>query len=195
MKEIKTVHTERKNKPRLYRLTSIALASVIMAICSWITVPGVIPFTLQTMGLFLTLGLLGGLDGTIAVAVYILLGIIGVPVFSGFGSGIGHILGATGGYIVGFIFSGLLYMLLSAIRTPDKMWLKMLYMLGGAVAYFAFGTLWFSFIWSGASGDVVSALSKCVLPFIIPDLIKLIIAGVISDRVCRALEKSGLSRG
>ena len=182
----------RENRPRLYRLTSIALAAVIITVCSWITVPGVIPFTLQTMGVFLALGLLGGVDGTIAIAVYVLLGLVGIPVFSGFRAGAGHLMGATGGYIIGFLLSGLLYILLSAIKKPDKTLLKIIYMLAGLAVCYLFGTLWFAYVWSGASGGFLGALSVCVVPFIIPDLVKIALAGVISDRVGKALEKSGL---
>ena len=182
----------RANRPRLFRLTSIALAAVIIAVCSWITVPGIIPFTLQTMGVFIALGLLGGVDGTAAVAVYILLGSAGLPVFSGFRGGAGHLMGATGGYIIGFLLSGVLYMLLSAVKKPDKMILKMLYMLAGLIVCYLFGTLWFSYVWTDASGDFIRALSVCVVPFIIPDIVKIALAGIISDRVGKALDKSGL---
>lgn len=183
-----------RNSPRLYRLTSIALAAVIICVCSWVTVPGVIPFTLQTMGVFFALGLLGGRDGTVSAAVYLLLGAVGLPVYSGFGSGIGHLFGATGGYMIGFLLAGLFYWLMSAVKKPDKMWIKALYMLGGLIICYLFGTLWFSYIWTKASGDFVYALSVCVVPFIIPDLIKLALAALLSDRVGRALDKSGFPR-
>ena len=75
----------------------IALMAVLMAVCSWISVPMEIPFTMQTFALFCALGLLGGRRGTIAVLVYILMGAIGLPVFSGFGGGLGRLLGVTGG--------------------------------------------------------------------------------------------------
>ena len=90
-----------------------ALMAVIITICSWISIPLVVPFTLQTFAIFFALVFLGGTYGTISITVYILLGIIGVPVFSGFKSGIAAITGPTGGYIVGFVFSGLLFLLLT----------------------------------------------------------------------------------
>ena len=84
-------------------LTLIALFAVIIAICSWVTIPFyVVPFTLQTLGIFLTLRFLGSKRGTVAIAVYLVLGALGVPVFAGFTGGIGRLLGPTGGYLVGF---------------------------------------------------------------------------------------------
>ena len=87
----------------------IALMAVLLAVCSWISVPAPVPFTLQTFGVFCALGLLGGRRGSTAVLLYILLGAVGLPVFSGFQGGLGKLLGPTGGYILGFLLSALLY--------------------------------------------------------------------------------------
>ena len=93
------------------KLAYTALMAVVLCICSWITVPFAVPFTMQTFAVFCSLLLLGGKLGTLSIGVYILLGMVGLPVFSGFRGGIGHIIGPTGGYIVGFLFSGLFYIL------------------------------------------------------------------------------------
>ena len=92
---------------RTKNMVQISLFAVIMAICAWISIPTVIPFTLQTFAVFLAVGVLGGKRGTAAICVYLLLGIIGIPVFSGGRAGIGVILGTAGGYMIGWIFSGL----------------------------------------------------------------------------------------
>ena len=76
--------------------------AALMAVCSWISIPTAIPFTLQTMAVFLAVGLLGGKRGTLAVTAYVLLGAVGAPVFANFSGGIGILLGQTGGYILGF---------------------------------------------------------------------------------------------
>ena len=81
-----------------------AMFAVVMAACSWISVPYVVPFTMQTFAVFLAVGVLGGKRGTLAVLVYILLGCVGIPVFSGFSGGVGILMGSTGGYIVGFLW-------------------------------------------------------------------------------------------
>ena len=82
----------------------IGLFAVVIAICSWISIPTVVPFTLQTFAVFLAVAILGGKRGTLSVIVYVLLGADGLPVFSGFKGGFGVLLNTTGGYIIGFIF-------------------------------------------------------------------------------------------
>ena len=87
-------------------LTRVALMTAILAVCGWITIPlpePMVPFTLQTFGVFLCLLLLGGRDGTLAIAAYLLLGAVGAPVFSSFRGGLGVLLGSTGGYLTGFL--------------------------------------------------------------------------------------------
>ena len=76
-------------KTKTYDLAYIAIFAVVMAVCSWISIPMTVPFTLQTFGVFMAVGVLGGKRGTLAVLVYILLGVVGVPVFAGFSGGIG----------------------------------------------------------------------------------------------------------
>ena len=95
-------------KLRIVDMAYIALFAALMAVCSWISIPATVPFTLQTFAIFAALGLLGGKRGTVAVAVYLLLGAIGVPVFAGFQGGIGALLGTTGGYLLGFLLSALI---------------------------------------------------------------------------------------
>ena len=92
-------------RSKTYDIVYIAVFAVIMAICSWISIPAAVPFTLQTFGVFVAVGVLGGKRGTLSILVFILLGAIGVPVFAGFSGGIGVLAGTTGGYIIGFLFS------------------------------------------------------------------------------------------
>lgn len=76
-------------------LAYIALMAALIALCAWISVPlGPVPFTMQTFGIFAALGLLGGRRGTLAFLIYLLLGIVGLPVFSGFSAGAGVLFGA-----------------------------------------------------------------------------------------------------
>ena len=92
-------------------LAYVAVCAALMAVCSWISIPATVPFTLQTFAVFCSLGLLGGRRGTAAILVYLLLGALGVPVFAGFSGGIGILFGTTGGYLLGFILMGLIYWL------------------------------------------------------------------------------------
>ena len=98
---------ETKAKLTVRDMAYIAIFAVVMAVCSWISIPYVVPFTLQTFAIFLAVGVLGGKRGTLAVLVYILLGCVGLPVFAGFTGGLGIVLGSTGGYIVGFLVQAL----------------------------------------------------------------------------------------
>ena len=98
--------TMQQNKTR--DIVFIGIFAALIAICSWISIPTTVPFTLQTMGVFTAVGLLGGKRGSLAVLVYILLGLVGLPVFAGFSGGVGVLFGTTGGYIIGFLASALL---------------------------------------------------------------------------------------
>lgn len=162
----------------------IALFTALLAVCSWISVPTAIPFTMQTFGVFLTIGLLGGKRGTAAILTYLLLGAVGLPVFSGFTGGIGHILGPTGGYIIGFILTALLMWLAEALMGKS---LKVLAasMIAGLIICYAFGTAWFILVYTKNTGEIglMTALGWCVFPYIIPDVIKIILAVLLTRRL------------
>ncbi|ADU26227.1 biotin transporter BioY [Ethanoligenens harbinense] len=163
--------------PRTAATVYIALFAVLIAVCSWISIPGIVPFTLQTFAIFCTVGLLGGKRGTVSVLVYILLGIIGIPVFAGFSGGIGALLGPTGGYIIGFVFLALVYWLITKLL-GTKLLFTIIAMAVGLLTVYAFGTVWFMVVYSQKSGAVslIATLGWCVFPFIIPDLIKMAIS-------------------
>ena len=84
-------------------LARMAICTALIVVCSWLTVPFTVPFTMQTFAIFFTVCLLGPWQGMISILVYILLGAVGVPVFSGFRGGLDALLGPTGGYILGFL--------------------------------------------------------------------------------------------
>ncbi|HPF88163.1 MAG TPA: biotin transporter BioY [Candidatus Limiplasma sp.] len=152
----------------------IALFAVLLAVCAWISIPATVPFTLQTMGLFLAMGLLGGKRSVLAVLVYLLLGMVGIPVFSGFRGGFGVLTGITGGYLIGFLFAALIYWLITA-HGKGSIWRMILGMAAGLLIDYAFGTVWFMLFYAKAYGAIGlwAALMMCVIPYIIPDLIKL----------------------
>ncbi len=167
----------------------IAVFAALMAICSWISIPTTVPFTLQTFAVFLAVRLLGGKRGTLSVLVYILLGAIGVPVFAGFSGGFGVILGSTGGYIIGFIASALIMWAFEK-WVGRKNWMYAISMLLGLIACYAIGTVWFNAIYvseDGSKAGLIATLSWCVFPFIIPDIIKIALAMIIGSN--RQLQK------
>lgn len=141
---------------------------------------------MQTFCIFLTLYILGGANGTKAILLYLLLGAIGLPVFSGFKAGLSILAGPTGGYLIGFIFIGLSYLLGEKIFSSRG---KFLFLILGLCICYAFGTGWFVYISNSGSSSVsiLQALSLCVLPYIIPDLIKLLLASKLSAKLAPKL--------
>ncbi|MCQ2512877.1 MAG: biotin transporter BioY [Lachnospiraceae bacterium] len=170
------------------RMTLIAMMTCLMAVCSWITIPAVVPFTMQTFAVFSALLLLGGKSGLISIALYVLLGCIGVPVFSGFQGGIWHIIGPTGGYIIGFIFTAIFYLLFEPLYQKKDI-LKLPILAGGLFLCYFIGTVWFRTIYEmrGTAYSIGAVISLCVLPYIIPDVIKLVLAWIISKKIRKAI--------
>lgn len=164
----------------------IGQCAALIAICSWITIPSVVPFTMQTFAVFLTVGLLGGKRGTIAVIVYLLLGAAGLPVFSGFSGGLAYMMGATGGYIIGFIATALVMWFFERKFGTSRRVLIISMVIGLLVCY-AFGTAWFVTVYTKNTGAIGlgSALSLCVIPYIIPDALKIALAALLCRRLKR----------
>ena len=173
-----------RSKIQTLDMVYIAIGIALISVCSWISVPTAVPFTLQTFAVFLVLSLLGGKRGTIATVLYVILGTLGLPIFSHFTGGIGVILGSTGGYIVGFIFMGLIYMLAERMF-GQKRFARIIALVIGLIVCYAFGTAWFMYVYTRDTGAVglFAVLGWCVFPFIIPDIIKLVLALMIAKRV------------
>lgn len=163
-----------------YRIVYTGIFAVLLMICSWLSIPFVIPITLQTFGVFLTILCLGGKQGTWTILIYLLLGAVGIPAFSSFGAGFGYLLGNTGGYVLGFVFIGLTAWLFETLFGKNLL-IQISSIILGLMICYTFGTFWFVFI-SGSS-SILAALSICVFPFIIPDLLKLAMACLICKRL------------
>lgn len=181
--------TRGKTPFRTADLGYMALSAVLIAVCSWISVPAAVPFTMQTFAVCFVLSALGGKRGTMAILVYLLLGAAGIPVFAQFKSGLANLLGSTGGYLVGFVFMGLLYWLVTGLL-GKKLWVEILALVLGLAALYAFGTAWFLLVYTRTNGamGLMSVLGLCVIPFILPDLVKLGLAVTLARRVSRALK-------
>lgn len=172
-------------------MTQIAMCTALMAICSWISFPiGAVPITLQTMAVCIATAMLGFKKGILSVLLYIALGAIGVPVFSNFGSGVTKLLGPTGGYIIGFIFTAVIVGIFVE-KLGRKIWVLAVSMVIGILVCYAFGTAWFIVVYTnrGTEMPLAQALSLCVTPFLIPDAVKIIIATIITNRVHPLVEK------
>jgi biotin transport system substrate-specific component len=165
--------TANKPKFRTVELAYIAIGAALIAVCAWITIPFTVPFTMQLFAVFFVLTVLGGRNGTIAIAVYLLLGSIGIPVFSGFKGGFGVLIGMTGGYLVGMLLIGLVYWLMTKLLKPS-VWTELIAFAIGLLLCYAFGTLWFSTL--NGEKSFYASLAVCVVPFILPDVLKLALA-------------------
>lgn len=180
--EVDTNTAVQKNIFSTKDMTLIAMFAVLMAVCSWISIPTQVPFTLQTFAVFCALGVLGGKRGFFAVLVYVLLGAVGVPVFAGFTGGIGVLLGTTGGYILGFILSAGFYWLTEKLL-GDGLVVRIISMVIGLALCYAFGTVWFMEVYAKTKGgiDLMTALKWCVIPFLLWDAGKIFLSVVISE--------------
>ena len=158
------------------------LFAALLAICAWISLPlGSIHFTLQTFGIFLALLTLGGKWGSVSILVYIALGAMGLPVFSGFQGGIGVLFGPTGGCIIGFMLTALLYWLANSLLGKKPL-VQIAALCAGLLVCYLVGWLWYCrfapmnfFFWC--------------FPYLLPDGGKLILAYFLARRLSRALQK------
>ena len=177
-----------KPKMRTVDMAYIAMFAVVMAVCAWISIPAAVPFTLQTLGVFLAVGMLGGKRGTLAVLIYLLLGAVGMPVFAGFNGGLGYMLGSTGGYIVGFALSALTMWGFEAML-GRKTWVLAVSMVLGLAVCYAFGTAWFMVVYARNTGAIglMTALGWCVIPYIVPDLVKIALALLLQKLLSSAI--------
>ena len=176
--------SESKSRFSVRDLCYIAIGAALIAVCSWLSVPFTVPFTLQSFAVCFLAALLGWKRGVLAVLVYMLLGAFGLPVFSGFRAGLGVLLGVTGGYIVGFLLTALAVGLI-AERFPGKLFPLIPAMLLGMLLCYACGTAWFVIVYTRSSGPigVLGALNLCVFPFLIPDALKCALAIVLALRL------------
>ena len=171
-------------------LALIAMGAALIAVCSWIAVPTAIPFTLQTFAVCLVTALFGLRMGLWTVAVYLLLGAVGAPVFSGFKGGLAALLGTTGGYLVGFLFTALVVGI-SVDRLGRKLPVLVVSMALGILLCYTFGTAWFVLVYTRSKGpiSVGTALAWCVLPYLLPDAVKIALASFLTGRLYPLMQK------
>ena len=167
-------------------IATVSLGAALMCICSWIQIPSAIPFTLQTFALFFIATALGFKKSLAATVVYIFLGAVGLPVFSGFQGGIGALMGATGGFILAFIPASVIVSL-TCKKFGKGVVSTSVCCLAGLFVCYAAGVLWYSFVYGG--GKLLSGFFVCVLPFIIPDIAKILLAATVSKRIKPIINK------
>ena len=172
-------------------LTLTALMTAIICVLGPLSVPlpfSPVPISLTMIGIYLAVYAVGMWRGTVAFIVYLLLGLVGLPVFSGFTGGPGKLLGPTGGYLIGFIFTALI-----SGFFIGRFWRKYLLsavgmILGIAVAY-VFGTVWLAY---SAGMTFSQALAAGVIPYVGFDLIKIVVLMLVGPEVRKALIRANL---
>ncbi len=166
----------------------ISLFASLIAVSSYITVPLFVPVTLGNFAVLLTSSVLGGRRGTLSVFVYLMLGVLGLPVFSGFRGGISAILDVTGGYLIGYLLSSFFMWATEKAMTKSRA-LRISRMTAAVLIQYAIGTLWYAFVYVGGEDTVGTVLAVTVLPFVIPDAIKILLAEYISSRLKKSFVK------
>ena len=180
-----------KGKISISAMAEVAVITAVICILAPISIPvGPVPISLGLLAIFLGVYILGAKKGTIAVAIYILIGMVGLPVFTGFSGGFGKVLGPTGGYIIAYIPLAIIAGIFID-RFYDRIWLQVAGMLIGLAVLYAVGTIWLAF---QAGLDVRAALMAGVIPFIPFDLAKIAISIVLGRAVRKALRRAGIKR-
>ncbi len=166
----------------------VALMTAMICIVAPFTIPiGAVPISLATLVLYFVAYILGWKKGCLACLLYLLIGFVGIPVFSGFSGGVGKLFGATGGYFFGY----LLLVWITGWFAEHFSGKKIFYFLGmllGTAACYAVGTAWFVYV---AKAGITAAVTACILPFIPGDLIKMAVAVVMAPAVRGRLVKAG----
>lgn len=167
----------------------IAVMTAVICVLGPLSVPiGVIPVSFTNLAIYLAIYVLGCRRGVISYVVYLLIGMVGVPVFSGFTGGVAKLFGPTGGYLIGFIFMAIICGIVID-KFECKFVPSMIGMIVGTIVCYFFGTAWLAY---QAGMSFQAALAAGVLPFIIPDLVKMVIAAVVGVQIRRQLQRAGI---
>lgn len=201
------------SKTNTTTITKIALFSALQCIISPFAIVfpfSPVPLSLATLMLYLSPYILGKKNSVISCGIYLLIGLVGLPVFSGFTGGIGKVLGPTGGYMLGYLF--LVYISgwfvekwndgssgkMAAGRSNDSRSMEKHYcnylmqglgMFFGTAVCYLFGSLWLSF---QSGTEFLAALTIGVIPFIPGDVVKLFIGIMVGNVIKRRLARAGV---
>ncbi len=173
------------------KLSMIGAMTAVICILAPISVPipmSPVPISFTSLALFMALFVLGWRAGTVSYCIYLLVGVLGLPVFSGFSGGIAKLAGPTGGYLIGFVFAALIAGWIIE-RYAGKMWMSVLGMVVGMLVAYVFGTVWLAKL---TETGFVGALSIGVLPFLTGDIVKILIAAIAGPVVRKRLKQAGV---
>ncbi len=180
---------ENTQKISTRQLTLIAVMTAVTCILGPLSLPiGIVPISLTNLAIYLAVYALGTKRGTLSYIVYLFIGVVGLPVFSGFSGGFTKLLGPTGGYLIGFAFMAFI----SGIfidKFSDKIYMCFLGMVLGTIVTYLLGTAWLSY---ETKLTFNAALYAGVIPFIPGDLVKMIIASLIGPQIRKRLISAGI---
>ena len=180
---------EKNKKINTRQLTLIGVMAAVTCILGPLSLPiGVVPISLTNLAIYFAIYALGGKRGTLSYIVYLFIGLVGLPVFSGFSGGFPKLFGPTGGYLIGFVFMAFI----SGIfidKFSNKIYMCFLGMVLGTIVTYIFGTAWLAY---EAHMTFNKALAVGVLPFIPGDIVKIIIASFIGPQIKKRLISAGL---
>lgn len=179
----------KRTKFTVYELAMIGVVTAVTCVLAPLSIPiGPVPISLTNLVIYFSLYILGWKKGTVSYLVYLLIGLVGVPVFSGFTGGPGKLFGPTGGYLIGFIPMALIAGIFIS-KFYSKWYLCLTGMILGTIVCYALGTAWLSV---QANMGFKAALMAGVIPFVIEDLIKMILAIKLGPMIRNRLSAAGL---
>lgn len=177
----------RNSKTKKYLITALMAAVItILSPFSFMIPISPVPISLATFAIYLTTYILGAKYSAISTMIYVILGMVGLPVFTGFTGGIGKVLGPTGGYIISYVFLAIIAGLIIE-KNYDNIVICFVGMFAGTIILYLVGTLWLAFV---TNMTFRAALFAGVVPFIIGDIAKMIMACIIGNRVRNALVRA-----
>ncbi len=178
-----------ENKINIRQISIIGVITAVICILGPLSIPiGVVPISFTNLAIYFALYTLGMRKGTLSYIVYMLIGLVGIPVFSGFSGGMTKLVGPTGGYIIGFIFMALIGGWVID-RFWDKWYLALLGLVAGTAVCYLFGSVWLAY---QAHMSLGAAFSAGVIPFIPGDMVKMLIAVLAGPQIRRGLIKANL---
>lgn len=189
LKKMSSLTVNTKEKFSIQQIAAIGVMTAVICVLAPFSLPiGPVPISLTNLAIYFALYMLGVKRGTISYLVYLRIGLVGVPVFSGFTSGPGKLFGPPGGYLIGFIPMAIIAGMVIDRKINNRL-LCFIGMIIGTVVCYAFGTACLAY---EAHMDLLAALMAGVIPFIPGDLIKMVLAMILGPQIRNRLIHANL---
>ena len=179
-------NTQTLRTTNTYAMAVTALMTAVTCILAPLSIPiGPVPISLTNFAIYLSLYLLDWKKGTVSYIIYLILGLVGLPVFSGFSGGVAKVAGPTGGYLVGFIFLAIVTGFLFDHSSGNRV-IEVVGMVIGLAICYIFGTVWLS---AQLERTFIEGLSVGVIPYLPGDAVKIILAVAFGPRLRREVRR------